>query len=488
MIWSGVDPALAAAIKATAASYGPYAVEAFSGNRPRADNPSSLHPRGGAVDVNLIDRNTGRVIPNIGDAASAPIYQGYANYLYNWARQNDPALAAKLRWGGYFKGGVHPLDYMHFDIGGGPGGLPMAGGSWEGGFSPEQMAKLNMKLSGGVSQQASTTGAPVAAGGSVDVLGNPLTGGKAADQPLSLHTHTPANAGPVETYIREAAVRHGIDPDQAIRVVMSEGGQQSLSDPFRQSLVRDKQGAQEQSFGPLQLNMAPGAVGDLALKAGFDPRKDWQGAADFALANIAQHGWGGWHGWKGDPWAGIDRNATASAAFHGTQPGMPGTGQWTQAEKVANAGTTPAVPGGVGSWTAAQEVKQAQTPPPVAGGVGTWTAAENVKGGQLGGPTGPTIGSTSAPAAAPTPTSNVFPPAPDQPKDRKALWDMFANAAAGVQAAVKNNPFKADNAAYPGAARVDAQGVPTIDAQAEQARQQRMQMALALLNSGRLSA
>src|SRR5262245_44233787 len=287
LVFSGVDPGLARAIAATASTYQPYEVIPFSGRESRGGKPS-FHPGGKAVDIKLINRANQQEIPDIGDPASAPIYQAYANYLYNWALQNDPALASKLRWGGYFQGGRVPRDYMHFDIGGGPGGMQMLGGSWQGGFDPAFVQQVGLKQAGGIggAQPVQTA----SAGGTVDVLGNPRGSGSATDQPLALNAHIPAKAGPIETFIRQAAVKHGIDPDQAMRVFMAEGGPDALSDPYKQSDIITN-GVREPSFGPLQLNVSRG-VGAEAIKAGFDPRKDWQGAADFALQWAAQHGWG----------------------------------------------------------------------------------------------------------------------------------------------------------------------------------------------------
>lgn len=97
--------------------------------------------------------------------------------------------------------------------------------------------------------------------------------------------------GAIEAYIRHAAQKRGIDPEIALKVAMSEGG---VSDPTRQSDVV-KNGVREQSYGPFQLYMN-GGLGNEALAAGIDPRKDWQGGIDFALDKAAQGGWGPWYG------------------------------------------------------------------------------------------------------------------------------------------------------------------------------------------------
>lgn len=104
----------------------------------------------------------------------------------------------------------------------------------------------------------------------------------------------------IEAYIRQSALQHGIDPDVAVRVAMSEGG---LHDPVRQSEYA-KGGYREPSYGPFQLLIGGpgtgfgGGLGNRALAAGIDPRdpKQWQQAVDFALAEAGKRGWGQWYG------------------------------------------------------------------------------------------------------------------------------------------------------------------------------------------------
>jgi hypothetical protein len=106
---------------------------------------------------------------------------------------------------------------------------------------------------------------------------------------------------PLEAYIRAAAQRRGINPDIAVTVARHEGG---LADPFRHGegpAPRSQApglGATENSFGPFQLYVSgTGAgLGDRALAAGIDPRKDWQHGVDFALDEVKRKGWGQWYG------------------------------------------------------------------------------------------------------------------------------------------------------------------------------------------------
>lgn len=99
----------------------------------------------------------------------------------------------------------------------------------------------------------------------------------------------------IEGYIRQAAAARGIDPDTAVRVAMSEGG---VTEPAKQSNVVYN-GQRERSYGPFQLNMEPGSVGDRFQKAtGQNPANpaSWKMGVDFALDEAAKSGWGQWHG------------------------------------------------------------------------------------------------------------------------------------------------------------------------------------------------
>lgn len=103
---------------------------------------------------------------------------------------------------------------------------------------------------------------------------------------------------PVEEYLRQAALVRGMDPDIVIRAAKSEGG---LKDPFRQSDVITG-GRREPSYGPLQLLVGgpgtgfPSGLGNAAIAAGIDPRKNWKGGIDFALDTVAREGWKQWYG------------------------------------------------------------------------------------------------------------------------------------------------------------------------------------------------
>ncbi|MET0651206.1 MAG: hypothetical protein ABWY63_01725, partial [Hyphomicrobiaceae bacterium] len=140
--------------------------------------------------------------------------------------------------------------------------------------------------------------------------------------------------GEIETYIRTAAVRAGIDPDIAVAVAKSEGG---LTNPVRQSDFR-KNGVREPSYGPFQLYMG-GGLGNRALEAGIDPRNpaQWREAIDFALEEAAKKGWGQWYGAKRvgiGEYEGIGRPPVTAAA---PGPGgiQPQVGALSPAEQAA---------------------------------------------------------------------------------------------------------------------------------------------------------
>ncbi len=127
-----------------------------------------------------------------------------------------------------------------------------------------------------------------------------------------------ATGGAIVDIIREAAIRHGIDPDIALRVAMSEGGTSEGA----------RVGDSGSSFGPFQLhygNVATGGnavsgLGDTFTKqTGLDARDPANVAAatDFAMAQAAQSGWGAWHGAPlagVTPWMGINTAAGSGVA------------------------------------------------------------------------------------------------------------------------------------------------------------------------------
>ncbi len=101
------------------------------------------------------------------------------------------------------------------------------------------------------------------------------------------------NLSDVSAYIREAAIRRGIDPDIALRVARSEG----LAPGVWQSNYY-KDGRRETSYGPYQL-LVGGGLGDKFIEqTGLDPRDESTvfKQVDFALDQAAKGGWSPWYG------------------------------------------------------------------------------------------------------------------------------------------------------------------------------------------------
>jgi TP901 family phage tail tape measure protein len=135
-----------------------------------------------------------------------------------------------------------------------------------------------------------------------------------------------SSGGAIVDIIREAAIRHGIDPDVALRVAMSEGGTSEGARP----------GDKGSSFGPFQLHYGGVATGGNAVsglgdtftaQTGLDARNPANVAAavDFAMAQAAQSGWGGWHGAPlagVTPWMGIGTGTGEAGTTAGSGVGL----------------------------------------------------------------------------------------------------------------------------------------------------------------------
>lgn len=117
--------------------------------------------------------------------------------------------------------------------------------------------------------------------------------------------------GQKETFIRQEAVKRGIDPDVAMKVARSEGFSQFLGDNGT-------------SGGSFQLHVTPAgrgrAVGDeFRSKTGLDPLDPANEARtiQFALDNAKANGWSAYHGAARSglgAWAGIDRSGGGGAS------------------------------------------------------------------------------------------------------------------------------------------------------------------------------
>jgi len=137
-------------------------------------------------------------------------------------------------------------------------------------------------------------------------------GSSAAPESPSVTPGAAPSAADTEAYIRQAAVKRGINPDVAVQVARSEGLGKYVGD-------------RGSSFGPYQLHyggvasggMAVSGLGDEFTKStGLDARdpSTTQAQIDYALDKAAKGGWSPWHGWKGAAFAGIGSPSAQAAA------------------------------------------------------------------------------------------------------------------------------------------------------------------------------
>ena len=115
--------------------------------------------------------------------------------------------------------------------------------------------------------------------------------------PLTAQLGMPNSSAEVREFVRQAALDRGVDPDVAVRVVLSEGGVTPAT----------WVGDHGSSFGPLQLHYrglasggnAVGGLGDaFTSETGLyasDPNT-WRQQVQWALDRAARDGWGAWHG------------------------------------------------------------------------------------------------------------------------------------------------------------------------------------------------
>ena len=140
-----------------------------------------------------------------------------------------------------------------------------------------------------------------------------LTNGGGLGELLGLGANTPTPTGNIADYIKQAALKRGIDPATALRVAQSEGGLESWN--LQSGYM--KNGVREQSFGPFQLYKGGGLGNEFMNRTGFDPALAQNGPAgvDFALDHAKNNGWSAWNGAKKagiNQWDGIDRSAQAA--------------------------------------------------------------------------------------------------------------------------------------------------------------------------------
>lgn len=121
----------------------------------------------------------------------------------------------------------------------------------------------------------------------------------------------------IAAYIRDGAIKRGIDPNIALKVAQSEGGLNSWN--LQSNFV--KNGVREQSYGPFQLYKGGGLGNVFQARTGLDPALAVNGpaATDFALDHAAKNGWGAWYGAAKvgvGKWDGIGTGGTATDAVN----------------------------------------------------------------------------------------------------------------------------------------------------------------------------
>jgi len=150
---NNVDPRLIDIMRAASAS-SPYDVELFSGKRNSGEG--SMHDHGRAIDLVLLDPQTGEKIPNLGAGGKAfKAYENFAKTAREVQQNAYPELNNDFRWGGYFgpsKLNPTAADLMHFDT---KKGGAMSQGSWDGGLNESGKKRISNLREG---QTYSSTG------------------------------------------------------------------------------------------------------------------------------------------------------------------------------------------------------------------------------------------------------------------------------------------------------------------------------------------
>lgn len=118
-------------------------------------------------------------------------------------------------------------------------------------------------------------------------------------------TGAKAGSSAVADFIRAEAIKRGMDPDQAVRVLTAESG-----------LDIGAVGDSGTSFGVGQLHYGGGLGDTFTKQTGLNARdpSTWKQQVPFILDNALSGGWGPWHAWKGQPWAGIPHGGSGAGA------------------------------------------------------------------------------------------------------------------------------------------------------------------------------
>lgn len=118
-----------------------------------------------------------------------------------------------------------------------------------------------------------------------------------------------------DAYIRQGAQNRSIDPNIASKVLGAESG-------YGQNNINQRDVNGYPDYGPMQLNTAPGALGDQFYKdTGQRPEdfaQNWRKQIDYALDAIQKHGWSDLYPLTSkklglDRWTGIQRRVSANS-------------------------------------------------------------------------------------------------------------------------------------------------------------------------------
>lgn len=234
------------------------------------------------------------------DAQGAPDYSSYAGQGYV---SNTPSAASRST--SYNDaGGFNPS----MPTGGAYVATTPTGGNYSGGQGGGASYGF-MPVGGGLMPSPSISLTPTG-GAAMTARGSRLMSVPGYNEmfPNSVPTTTlgpNSTLAELETYIRDAAIARGIDPDVAVRAAKTEGLNTLTKASEGWQSTSKKNGEREPSYSPFQLlvgegskNYGPGLGDEFIAKTGLDPSdpKNVQATIDFALDYAAQNGWGSWYG------------------------------------------------------------------------------------------------------------------------------------------------------------------------------------------------
>ncbi len=117
-----VDPRLVSILQAAQTHLPDHEVQIREGFNPMGHTAGSAHKKmgSGAIDLQIVDKKTGRVLPNRGFEDPDGPYHRLARAAYGEMLARYPELKGRLSWGGAHGtvSGGGPPDLMHYDVSG----------------------------------------------------------------------------------------------------------------------------------------------------------------------------------------------------------------------------------------------------------------------------------------------------------------------------------------------------------------------------------